>query len=110
MLTTFQQTPDVYESMGEVCCICGHDHEKRSRQRILLNRYVLGTGEYMARHEVHEQGRYLWGDDGEDWLVTAKTCCFPDCLVTFLEGKMIQTDYEGSRLLGDHNIDPPTYS
>jgi len=80
------------------CAICKQDVE--GRPWILLNRYVCSSGQsYVINEVLNEYGNYAWDvveePDGEaEDDVTGTVLCFPQCMVTYLEGQMIQADIE----------------
>lgn len=77
------------------CDLCHQD--AGLKPWVLLNRYGYGTGRCRGMSEVYNQdGEYYWevGDDldAEQESVTGALLCFPECLKTYIEGKMIEAD------------------
>lgn len=79
-------------------CMCDLCHKDTSdKPWVLLNRYGYGTGRCRGMSEAHSsEDEYHWdvGDnlDEVEEVVTGVLLCFPGCLQTFLEGKMIEAD------------------
>ena len=78
------------------CDLCGNDTAKRPW--VLLNRFGYGTGLCRGMTEIRVDGEYHWevGDDldAQEEVATGRLLCFPHCLQTYLEGKMIEADIE----------------
>jgi len=82
-----------------VCDLCGES--VADKQWVILNRFLVGTGRGRCMSEVHNSDdEYLWmpGDETDsDDYVTGTLLCFPVCLTTWLEGKMVSVDFELKR-------------
>lgn len=81
------------------CSVCGE--VIGSQPWLLLNRYGVGTGPGGARclTEIVIDEEYIWeqgGWDEEDYASGA-VVCWPDCAYTYIEGKMIQVQFEVDR-------------
>lgn len=66
---------------------------------MLLNRYGFGTGKCRCMTECRNgDNDYEWtvGEDldAEREVVSGPVLCFPSCLQTYLEGRMIHADIE----------------
>ena len=88
-----------------LCEVCQRDLGQHGGSEVqpwvLLNRYGLGTGRSRGLTEVQNSDcEYLWdvGEFGEgvgdDQAVTGALVCFPGCLTTYLEAKMVAVDFE----------------
>ena len=89
-----EHRPDMRFAQGH-CRLCGADLEAKAW--VLLNRYMYGTGRCRgATESLNDDGDYEWevgADlDAEAEVVSGPVLCFPGCVQTFLEGKMIEAD------------------
>lgn len=64
-----------------------------NRKWVLLNRYGIGTGHKSALVSIEPDGQYIWDVENVDQeCVSAVTLCYPTCLLTWIEGKMVEVD------------------
>lgn len=89
-----QHEPDLRFAHGH-CRFCGASVEHTPW--VKLNRIAFGTGRCRCASEFHnDDGDYIWevGDDldAQEEVVTGPVLCFPDCLQTYLEGRMVEAD------------------
>ncbi len=77
------------------CDYCG-EHVGYDKPWVLLNRYGVGTGSKRCLSEIVTDGEYLWEVDEDTGDVEAggALLCWPQCLHSWIEGKMIQVDAE----------------
>lgn len=80
------------------CAVCA---EPLTGRWIILNRYAIGTGK--SRRLAEGRGNddeYLWemtddeDPEGEEERATGHGMCYPNCLLTFIDATMIETDFE----------------
>jgi len=67
---------------------------------LLLNRYGIGTGSARCLSEIcDEDDEYIWAlnADPDKEVVTGIGLCWPECAYSFIEGRMIETDFDCRR-------------
>lgn len=79
------------------CEFCGEDVSVRPW--VLLNRFGFGSGKVRGMCEMLNEDDDCEWDVGEDLdveaeVVSGPVLCFPRCLQTFIEGKMIEAEIE----------------
>lgn len=80
--------------MSYGCAMCGKT--VRRRRWIALNRYCLSNGRVKNVFEARDgKDEYLW--EPETSSCTGALLHYPECLLTWLEGKMIEVDWRAER-------------
>ena len=81
----------------EHCDFCGE--ALLGKPWVVLNRAVFGSGNSYAMSEFqNDRQECAWShahenEDGEP-VASGPALCFPSCLTTFIEGRMIEADIE----------------
>ena len=75
--------------------MCGSDAD--GVPWVVLNRFVVGSGASYSATSVLTDDDYVWetsaeGDEKDS--VSGYLLCFPSCLQTFIEGRMLEADIE----------------
>ena len=79
------------------CDLC--DALIEGRPWILLNRYGVGNDRgHVLVEGLNEDGDYDWSPKGENGtdsdIATGAILCWPTCVLTWIEGKMIASEVE----------------
>ena len=79
------------------CVMCGCD--VGGRPWVVLNRVCFGSGKAYAQVEFrNDDDEYVWSQEGFDGsdqnALSGKVACFPLCLQSFIEGRMLEAEIE----------------
>lgn len=78
--------------MSYACSMCGKT--VRRRRWIALNRYCLSNGRVKNTVEGLNGNEYLWEPSASE--CSGARLHYPECLLTWLEGKMVEVDYRAN--------------
>jgi len=76
---------------GVRCELCGEDTSHK--KWVSLNRYALGDGDDSMMVQP-ETDRYEWRMAEDGAAATGVVLCFLGCLLTWIEGEMIENDID----------------